>query len=217
MIDRIIFFGCSITYGHGLPDCIIGECNPGDTHSNLGYPQLLGDRLGKKVINRSLPGSSNLRILNRILDFEFTKTDTVFIQWTIFNRSGVFSQSTESFQNIHEIRPYNQTKIARSFYEMHTDYDLVHKTMFDIHHANLFLKDKVGKLVNVMLVSSMDDTLHNMVPIPSWFDINLGYWKVDDITLDLANDNGHPGLISQAYMANLAEELVQENRGQSVS
>jgi hypothetical protein len=43
---RIIAFGCSYTYGHGLPDCLDDDkITQGPTHSNLAYPSILAEKL----------------------------------------------------------------------------------------------------------------------------------------------------------------------------
>lgn len=210
MKDRIVFFGCSVTYGHGLPDCIVGEVDPGNTHSNLGYAKIVGDMLGKEVINRSLPGSANMRILNRILEFDFLPTDTVFIQWSIFDRSGLFSSDRGSHENILEIRPWMKQDIAVNFYNLHTEYDLCHRSMFDIHHANLFLEKRVDSVTNVVLVNSIEYALDKCIDIPDWFNITLDYWAAKDITIDLADDGSHPGLKSQEYMAELSIDLIRK-------
>lgn len=44
-MSRLIAFGCSHTYGHGLPDCFIPPHRPGTDPSKLSWPYPLGELL----------------------------------------------------------------------------------------------------------------------------------------------------------------------------
>ena len=53
-MSRLITFGDSFTYGHGLVDCHVPEKNwQGPNPSKFAWPQVLGDMLGIEVINKS--------------------------------------------------------------------------------------------------------------------------------------------------------------------
>jgi hypothetical protein len=71
MKRRLVTFGCSFTYGQGLPDCPTGVEAP----SQYSWPYLLSSQLDRQLVNRGIPGASNLQILNEILNFEFEETD----------------------------------------------------------------------------------------------------------------------------------------------
>ena len=71
---RVIAFGCSFTFGHGLPDCFNPPKNPGKAPSKYAWPSLVANELNVKCINKSLPGSSNKRIWHNIGKFKFKKT-----------------------------------------------------------------------------------------------------------------------------------------------
>ena len=59
MHKRLITFGCSNTYGHGLPDCHVPPNEAGPNPSKVAWPQLLADRRGLECVNLGQPGGSN--------------------------------------------------------------------------------------------------------------------------------------------------------------
>ena len=64
----LVAFGCSFTYGHGLPDCI-GEdgVSNGPTPSVLAWPNQLKTFCNFKTVdNQGEPGASNKIITKRI-------------------------------------------------------------------------------------------------------------------------------------------------------
>ena len=69
---RIITFGCSFTYGHYLEH---DQKQP----STSAWPSMLGTLMGLEVINKAIPGASNLEILLSILKFKFLKDDIVIV------------------------------------------------------------------------------------------------------------------------------------------
>ena len=83
-MSRLIAFGDSFTYGHGLADCHVPVKNwAGPNPSKFAWPQVLGDMLGLEVVNKAICGSSNVQILKEILNFEdFVSYDTVIVGWT---------------------------------------------------------------------------------------------------------------------------------------
>jgi hypothetical protein len=91
-MSRLIAFGCSFTYGQGLPDCKIGEnwSDFANTPSLLSWPFLLGKKLDIPTINKGVPGASNTEILYHILNFEFEPRDKVVIMWSLPNRDVYF-------------------------------------------------------------------------------------------------------------------------------
>jgi hypothetical protein len=57
---RIIAFGCSYTYGHGLSDCLDNDMmTQGPTHSNLAYPSILAEKLNcdESSVGKKLKGN----------------------------------------------------------------------------------------------------------------------------------------------------------------
>jgi hypothetical protein len=84
---RIVAFGCSFTYGHGLPDCYDVTINrSGFSASKLAWPQILANEMNADCINMSQPGASNKEILHTLLNFNFDASDVVIIMWSFIDR-----------------------------------------------------------------------------------------------------------------------------------
>ena len=89
---RIIAFGCSNTYGHGLEDCWDQKLTaPGPEPSKIAWPALLAKKFNCDVVNKSKPGASNKFIWQRILDFNFQTDDVCVVLWSYLDRWCVFS------------------------------------------------------------------------------------------------------------------------------
>jgi len=84
---RLVAFGCSITYGHGLYDCWdpSGTINT-LTPSKLAWPNKLAELLGVEVINKGSCGASNKEISWNIQNFDFDEDDIVVIAWSYIQR-----------------------------------------------------------------------------------------------------------------------------------
>ena len=81
---KLVTFGCSFTYGHGLSDCIAADGSNGPVCSEQAWPSVLGQLTGMKVDNVSKPGSSNLMITKAIVDYpKYTKNTVVVVMWSI--------------------------------------------------------------------------------------------------------------------------------------
>ena len=81
-MPRLVTFGCSLTYGHGLEDCFEPPQMPGPKHSNLAWPTIVANKFNLKLENRSQPGLSNRGILHKILEFRYRKNDVIVVMWT---------------------------------------------------------------------------------------------------------------------------------------
>lgn len=190
-MERIIFFGCSLTYGHGLPDCIVPPKSPGETHSNMGWPSIVAANLGnKKQINMSYPGASNKRIWNTIINFEFESTDIVFVQWTYKERTCVIKKDT-----VFNIGPWMNHEYYKTIYDANDH--LVMSKLF-INHANNFLESKKIKFYNLVAGKSEiealtfgDDTCDH-IPV---------YMTELRKIYPLAIDHNHPGIECQLMYA----------------
>lgn len=81
-MSRLITFGCSYTYGQGLPDCENTVINTGikkfyvnsSAPSKQGWPSILSKRLDLELVNISAPGLlSNNQTANLL--YEVLKND----------------------------------------------------------------------------------------------------------------------------------------------
>jgi len=69
-MKKIVTFGCSVTYGHGLPDCHIAPDMPGKSPSKLAWPSLVANQANVQLSNQGKCGASNLEILYNILKYK---------------------------------------------------------------------------------------------------------------------------------------------------
>lgn len=110
-MSRLIAFGCSHTFGVGLPDCYNRKKRiSGKYPSKLAWPQILADKLELKCINLGEGGSSNKKILYRILSFDFKQDDTVLVLWSYPIRTCIIED------NIRDIMPGGSEAFDKMYY-----------------------------------------------------------------------------------------------------
>ena len=86
-MPRLVAFGCSQTYGHGLPDCEDPNLN-NTKPSQFAWPALID----KNSINLSVPGGSNKLAVYKALKFDWQADDIAVFAWTYINRSAVVGE-----------------------------------------------------------------------------------------------------------------------------
>lgn len=204
-MSRLITFGCSMTYGHGLADCLQNDNGPGYVSSKFAWPEHLGRYLEKDVINKSKPGASNLEILYHILNFEFDQDDIVVILWSFPSRDLIFNEPTPEYTfEYTPIGSWQDSDLARSWLKTHSDHDLMIRTWLHIHHAEQYLEN--NKLVNNSFVLIYD--IYGRHPEYLRFK-NLSNSTTIDRT-DIAFDGTHPGPISHQRMADKIFKLLSQ-------
>ena len=203
-MSRLVAFGCSLTYGHGLDDCYIPSKDPslygpGLEPSKTAWPSTLGKLLNiKTVINKGHPGASNKYIWKTALDFDFQQDDIVFINWSYFDRYCIFNNSTdEHFQ----IGPWFRDKQNKVYYKhLYTDID---------HTIDFFNRsDHVKRYLDNLNIKNFHAiTLFNKEPInltPKWYNVDI--LKSCFLTISqnypLGLDNAHPNQAAHDHYAN---------------
>jgi len=188
-MSRLIAFGCSITYGHGLPDCFVPPYNPGPAPSNLSWPGVIARSLAIDCVNVSMPGSSNKRIWHSIINFEFNKDDKVFILWSYRERSAILKDKN----TVEDLAVWIESETSKAYYKhLYTDYDLSMQTKLYVSHANLFLKEKEIEVYNLVTnekyndIFTLGDQITNHIPLYICDSYDNKYPK--------ALDNNHPGV-----------------------
>ena len=210
---KLFAFGCSHTYGHGLPDCIEGKRAPGPNPSKLGWVSHIGEVLKKDVVNHGICGASNKEILwNFIKHSELiTPEDSVVIQWSYFERNCLIRSHRNALRpNIDSVRviklaPWSTDKICKVYYKfLHSEIDDVYSTALYVNHANLLLnhygikkalmiKPPGNKSTTAMMRKELDELILPGVTIS---EKNLMVFKVD-----IALDGVHPGVKSNQGLA----------------
>ena len=102
-MSRLVTFGCSYTYGIGLPDCNTPAHNMAlAPPSKLVWGSLLGDLLNREVVNTSYPGGCMKRVNHTIQNTEFKQDDIAIILWPEPARYIIFPDKEGYIaQNIH--------------------------------------------------------------------------------------------------------------------
>jgi len=101
MYKRLVTFGCSFTYGHGLADCHVAPNHAGPNPSKFAWPQLLATRRQLNCVNLSRPGGSNKLMWWRAVNFKFKPTDVVIFYTTFPDRDCILNNS-DSIDDLHE-------------------------------------------------------------------------------------------------------------------
>jgi hypothetical protein len=200
---RLFAFGCSYTYGYGLEDCYL-DTNFGP--SKLAWPNLVASELSIECINKGVTAASNTKILMEMLDTNFEKDDIIIVVWSYTHR-GLLFESADSSLNM--LPPFHHP-LKKPYYQIHNNYDLLVKSILDIHHANAFLNNKGIKVYNFYI----DQTLHNLDEcryLSLLKDIKLIWINLRNYKMDLAKDNSHPGPLSQKELSKFILDIVKKD------
>lgn len=201
---RAMFFGDSLTYGHGLPDCVLPGSNGamtsyGTEPSKLGWAAMVAEELCLPYINQSSPGASNLEILWTLRQSAVTVDDLVIVEWSYPVRDCLLDH------NITKIGPWVDDDINRRYYGVHPTQDLINRNNLVVEHTALFL-DKIGSKWLFFANSYEDYNEESRKMIIDCFDHHI---------CDTAEDGNHPGMVSNQNWAKVVLNHVQariENR-----
>jgi hypothetical protein len=190
---KIVAFGCSYTYGHGLLDCLQEDkITQGSEPSTLAFPSLVAKKLNCEVINLGKSGNSNKEIWNDVVNFNFQKDDIAIITWTYFSRFCIIKSDS-----IRRINPWNNKE---KLYYM--NYSNRHDMVLDFHcrsnHINLYLNN-IGIRNYNFVVEEQENN------IPKWNkSVILGLFK----KIDQANDDCHPGILSHTKFSEEIYKII---------
>ena len=199
-MSRLITFGCSYTFGHGLEDCYIPPDKEGPNPSKLAWPSLLGNMLNLEVINCSNPGASNTHILWKLLNFEFKNEDICVVMWTHFGR---YPFSNLQYDSSIVIWKKYETSVFQSPHVLDKENLCVRNYML-IHHGYLYLQSK--NLKHHFMIAPREASeyiIPNNINIPTLNkkSMNHNFW------MDTALDKKHPGPKTHE---NVAKELFSK-------
>jgi hypothetical protein len=200
-MHRLVSFGCSYTYGHGLKDCHIEPDKFGPYPSQLAWPSLLSEKMCCTLVNTSSPGSSNIHILWKVLNFDFHNEDMCVVMWTHFGRipfSRLYNDPTKIVWDHYDNA--SSLQIAETEQE-----NLVIRNFMLMHHAYLHLSQKGIK--HLFVIATKDSKIYqcpNALQTKSLF-TDLTFPKID-----VALDKRHPGPKSHAAMASLLYNKINE-------
>lgn len=216
-MNRLIAFGCSNTYGEGLPDCWINN-NAGPTPSMFAWPQLTADALNLECVNLSIPGNSNKKICYDILNTEFKQTDTVVVLWTYTSRTCLFCDDG-SYKRIlvqdatrKEFSSSRRRLASRYYRDFFTDTNSIIDFYMFLNLVEQFLSKQNIKNYHFTCDESLKKRLlkKNNTLIPKWNQVNLNF-DANLCQYDRALDNLHPGLGSHQKMSENIKKHMLEN------
>jgi hypothetical protein len=202
-MSRLIAFGCSNTFGQGLPDCHFvnkaGKSYPGLHPSKHAWPAQLDKLLNiDEVLNMGKPGSSNKQIWNTIMNFKFQPDDFVVCHWSLIHRSCILYEHKDLLAL--GLWPIPERHIGESYQRYlsfaDSDYNLMIESCGFIDHAHLFLKNRVKHLYHVVFKKDEFEKK------PDWcnfdFITEAGYFNLN---FPLALDNSHTGVQGHKELA----------------
>ena len=188
-MSRLVAFGCSYTFGVGLPDIYPRTSG---LPSDMAWPNLLGQQLNFEVCNLSSGGSGNSEILNKILQTDFEPDDLVIIMWSHFVRFDHFVCDNSNYIGEREWT-WERDVLVKSNLQWHNAY----KNYLTFHHAAMYLQYK--RLKNMSFIAFAKDyekyPKPNYLTIPNLYEI-IGYHQ------DKALDN-HFGVKSHKVLADI--------------
>lgn len=211
-MNRLVTFGCSLTYGSALDD-------PKDS-----WPSQLATKWNMGLVNMGIPGASAKRIWWEIMNFDFHKSDVVVVLWTHMDRWCILQDTQrrgrsgtgdhvewdipgkiQFYPDYKHPTDMKLVKTAEAYYKyMHDDYDMLNQYLCYTNHANYYLKDKVKKQYHVR-ASEQETTLpfNNVDFLPIDFERCQGDFP-------LATDNQHPGKEGYAWFVEQIDSLVNK-------
>ena len=195
---RLITFGDSFTYGHWLD-------KDNQYPSAQAWPKLLGNMLNVDVINKSIPGYSNIQILRDILNFEdFQPSDMIIVGWTYALRDYIFRKNLLGIDTSIQVSPWHKdSKFIKKWIDIHSDLDLSIRAGLYMHHAECFLKIKNIKQLHFCAYWGVFQTVPKFTVTPENF-INKSILP----RIDKALDNSHPGPLSHQQAAEKLYEII---------
>lgn len=222
-MSRLLAFGCSITYGEGLSDCLNIADNPPLTSSKYAWPSVLGKTLTRTVLNLGEGGAANKRICNKILNEKYNLSDVVVILWSSFSRTtyftdfdGIINVQPSQLDN-YKFNPPIHLKIKKTFYKrMFFDTNQNIENYNSINLAKLYLDSK--GIPNYHF--TWQSLPYRNCAVPSWSNVKLHYINLsgrgramtpNSMHIDTADDGAHPGIESQKLIAQDMERCIRGN------
>jgi hypothetical protein len=207
---RLIAFGCSFTYGHGLPDCYDKENNrhAGKYPSKYSWANTFANNLGVTCLNKSMCGSSITRIAWTVYNFKFNTDDVAVIMWTQPSRTGYITAD----KVVHEFEWYNLKDKKSNFYFKNIDSEVfnLYNYVNTINGIEKYLNKKKIDYLNLEYQNSLDlFEKNNIVHLHSSLNFdnnNVFFADVPSMHFDYAIDGRHPGHKSHNWYAKILTE-----------
>lgn len=205
MHNRLIAFGCSLTFGQYLDKNIY--INDVDKPSYKSWPYILANSLNiSTCINISKPGISNKQIAYNVLNFNFQEKDLVFILYTHFDRYCIIGSD-----KIQLVNTWFTDKVSKNYYKyLYNTYDNIFENYLYFNQVENFFRIKNIKNINMIIssqyIKSLDiPTWNNVTWLNIFFDGLASYYPK-------AFDNQHPGVEAHNKFAiKIKENFLNKN------
>lgn len=201
---RLITFGCSLTFGTGLPDLWskkkfkrgIRQTTIHQLPSKYAWPAQLGKILGAvEVLNFSWPGASNKEITHQVHTFlenyKIHGDDIIIVNWSHTDRSCLFEIQDDKSVFLNRWGIWSKGKKAMMFFRhLHNEYDMLYDLHTRINYVNL-LFNRLG----VKNFHAYSNDKHRSTYKFSWFKVPmlLSCMGIVRKLYPLGLDDGHPG------------------------
>lgn len=203
MIKRLVSFGCSNTFGDGLPDVGIYNVKKNMPTSTYSWPCQLAKKLNLDLCNKGISGASNREIFYEICNFDFNQNDLIIVNWTFIERDCIIFSNNK----IDQIGSWINTKSSKAFFKHLYSHENQLVSLFNYANlAYLLLKEKNIKNYHSLIMSNYRDF------IPKWNVVNYMPFYLHDISHNFpkAIDNLHPGI--QAHEEYSKKLFVEINK-----
>ena len=216
-VTRLVTYGCSYTYGHGLPDCIHKKNMqwPGEHPSFFAWPRLLSKHLNiKKVANRARCGSSIKELGHKVLQSPIeASTDFVIIMWTNPFRVGILNDDDSTTNLGHwGIGDSNTKNYYKHYYN---DLDMLYNYASSVIMCNEFLKSEGVRFLTIEHTPSF--MYFNRYSKEHWYRLcnfqnDEKYFALPPLSyVDYAVDGKHPGIKQHEWYAQvLKNQIIQK-------
>ena len=217
-MSRLVVFGDSNTYGHGLEDCFHPPTNSyGPNPSKFAWPVHLSKLLNKELIHSAdtcMPGSGNLEILYKILYFKFKPDDVVVTLWSFAARDLLLNKECMNTDGDTPFEKHSLQRLAPYFTEynnvghwlnLYSDFDFHVRSWFYAHHADCYLE--LNKIKNFNFFLDRVNMVDNF--FPTFLNFKNAYPDIHFVAHDKALDGVHPGPQSHITMANMINDIIK--------
>lgn len=220
---KLVTFGCSRTYGSGLPDIYPDMGNM--LGSSYAWPVHFKNYMGSsELLNLAKPGIDNSHISRLVLEYSSSNQgndDFYIIQWTAPNRISFYNEITKSYDFLGpwSINDSDKNKVlkAKNYYStFHSELQSKINTLSLIYFIQLHLE----KLNKKYFMFSFIKTLKKGIPdnILKWYPLNkdlfypINSHSVEPEYSDIALDNNHNGVKFHKRFAELLYEYHIGNK-----
>jgi hypothetical protein len=207
-MSRLITFGCSYTYGQGLPGCKVGNNSTkfSNTPSDFAWPSVLSKMFNIEVVNKGIPGSSNLEILYHILNFKFEKDDIVICMWSLPDRD-LYFKSNKGFKPFKQLGIWlrHRNKLEDIWFKNLNFTDNCIKSWIYIHHADLYLSNLNLKYIHYPIIPHLLEEYK-----PSFIQNIRNLHTEGFVNIDTCEADNHPGINSHIKTAEKIFKILNE-------